>query len=134
DVVTPSTNIKTEETWQLRQSWAAAGKGTADTRPTSITTMTLSFVDPGAPWAKDARFRQAILYGINRENLVETLQSGLTTVAHYFVMPTDPAYALAERRGVMTYPYDPARSQRLFADAGWTKGTDGMLRNSAGES
>src|SRR5204862_5620276 len=31
------------------------------------------------------------------------------------------------------YGYDTRRAAQLLADAGWTKGADGMLRNAAGE-
>jgi ABC-type transport system substrate-binding protein len=64
--------------------------------------------------------------------LNEALQSGLTRVAHYYVMPEDPLYRLAEQRGVPRYAYDPVAAERLFAEAGWTRGADRLLRNSAG--
>lgn len=135
DVVTQATSIKPEQSSELKRMWASPEKGTVDTRPLSIRGFYMQFQDPNAPWVRDVRFRQAMTYGMSREeNLANNLQYALTTVPHYFVMPTDPAYKLAEQRGLTKYPYDPTRSQRLFAEAGWTKGADGVLRNNAGES
>jgi peptide/nickel transport system substrate-binding protein len=73
-----------------------------------------------------------MLYSIDRQKLVDTVQLGFSQVAVFPGFPDDPVYRLAEQQSYPRYAYDPTRAQQLFADAGWTKGQDGLLRNSAG--
>jgi peptide/nickel transport system substrate-binding protein len=132
DVSPPGTTMKPEQLLEVRRQWGPEG-GQVFTAPTDIRTMTIN-TRRDMPWAQDVRFRQAMLHSLNREQLVDALQSGMTDIAWYLNFPSDPIYKLADQRGLAKYPYDPATAQRLFAQAGWTKGPDGMLRNSAGEA
>jgi peptide/nickel transport system substrate-binding protein len=126
--------MKPEQVVELRRTWAAQGQGRAFTYPTSMKVLALNFRDPNAPWVRDVQFRRAMEYGLNRDSYVNDLQFGLTYPADYFVMFDDPLIQLAEQRGVVKYPYDPARSAQLFAQAGWTLGSDKLLHDSAGET
>jgi peptide/nickel transport system substrate-binding protein len=69
----------------------------------------------------------------DREVFVEALQSNLTTSAHTNITREDPAYRILEQKGLPTYPYDLAQAERLFADAGWTRGPDRGFQNAAGQ-
>jgi peptide/nickel transport system substrate-binding protein len=95
--------------------------------------------DPTAPWVGDESntlalgVRQAIMNLTDRQTMADTFDPGGPGVAHLFVPPTDPVYKLVEAKGLAKYPYDPTRAAQLLANAGWTKGSDGMLRNSAGQ-
>src|SRR3989442_9883882 len=40
---------------------------------------------------------------------------------------------MLEQMGVQKYQFDPAQSQRLLADAGWTRAADGNYRNPSGQ-
>jgi len=133
DVSPPGTTIKPEQLKEIKRQWDPIGGGHVFTAPTDIRTMSLNFRNRGA-WAQDVRFRQAMLRSLDRDQLVEVLQSGFTDVAYFLGFPEDALYKLAEQRGLPKYPYDPAGAQRLFAEIGWTKGADGLLRNSAGET
>src|SRR5207244_2983566 len=42
--------------------------------------------------------------------------------------PSDPRYPEAEPY-ITRYPYDPQRALALFAEMGWTRSADGLLRN-----
>jgi peptide/nickel transport system substrate-binding protein len=75
-----------------------------------------------------------MLRSLNRDQLVEVLQSGFTDVAYFLGFPEDALYKLAEQRNLPKYPFDPDGAQRQFAEIGWTKGTDGLLHNAAGET
>lgn len=122
-----------EQIHAMRGQWA--GKGQAYTEPNSIRDIRLNWRYPDKPWVKDLKFRQAMAQGINKkENLAGTLHYGLTEPGEYFVLTSDPLHPLLEQRGAIKYPYDPTRAQRLFNEAGWTKGPDGLLRNPAGET
>ena len=74
-----------------------------------------------------------MLYALDRDTFVETLLSGLTGRADFFLHPDEPAYRLAEQRGLNRFLFDPTRAERLLAEAGWTRGPDRMFRNSAGQ-
>ncbi len=95
--------------------------------------------DPTAPWVGDANnasalaVRQAMMHMLDRQLMADTFDPGGPGVAHIFIAPSDPVYKLVETRGLAKYPYDPARAAQLMANAGLTKGPDGMLRNSAGQ-
>src|SRR5581483_1442625 len=80
----------------------------------------------------DARVRRAAHYAIDRTSIVDAIYAGRAPVAYYWLSPRDPSYAAVER-AVPKYDYDPGRAEALVREAGWTKGTDGRLRNGAGQ-
>ncbi len=74
--------------------------------------------------------RQALLYGLNRENLIEQVYQGKQIVADTIVNPLDWCYD----PNVKKYPYDPAKAAALLDDAGWKMGADGKRVNAQGKS
>ncbi len=134
DVAPLASMLKPDQVVEIRRSWAASDGGVAYTYPNAVRTLWIQWRDPAAPWVQDLRFRQGMLHALNRDALNDALQFGLTSIAHYYVMPEDPIHRLAEQRGLPRYTYDPARAERLFAEAGWTRGPDRLLRNSAGQT
>jgi peptide/nickel transport system substrate-binding protein len=80
----------------------------------------------------DLRVRRALLHAIDRQSLVEGLYAGRAPVQHMWLAPDDPAFAAADR-AAMKYPYEPARTEALLAEAGWIKGPDGIARNAEGQ-
>jgi len=63
----------------------------------------------------DVRVRQAVMYGIDRQVVMDTANSGYGLLIGSMVPPTDPWYDadLAE-----LYPYDPDKAMDLLNDAG----------------
>ncbi|MSQ23907.1 MAG: peptide ABC transporter substrate-binding protein [Chloroflexi bacterium] len=98
-----------------------------------VRTLNVNFQIADRPWAQDLRVRQALLYGLNRQQLVDVLQEGKTQIAYFNAFPEFPVYKLAEQRGLPKYEYDLNKAQQLLTAAGWTKGTDGILHNSTGQ-
>ena len=82
------------------------------------------------PILADVRVRRALLLGMDRQGIADTLLGGRVPVADTFVSPLQDGYA---REGVPTYPYDPAQAVALLAEAGWAPGADGICRNAVGE-
>ncbi|AFZ66684.1 peptide ABC transporter substrate-binding protein [Deinococcus peraridilitoris] len=72
----------------------------------------------------DKRIRQALLMSINRDSLVQQLYQGKQPVSHSFVSTLSSLY----KQDVQKYPYNPDRAKQLFAAAGWTPGSDGILQ------
>jgi len=80
------------------------------------------------PVLADPRVRKALLMAIDRETMVQKLFEGKQPVAATWVNPLEVNYS----RDVPTYPYDPKKAKALLAEAGWTPGSDGICRNTAG--
>ncbi len=90
------------------------------------------FVNPNPPIMTDLRFRRALMHAMNRQEMVDTIQSGYGGVNHSIVDPSDPDFQDAERR-VTKYEYDPAKAIEMIGALGFTRGSDGMFRSSANE-
>ena len=88
--------------------------------------------DPSNPWFRDVRIRQALLHAIDRDKIVQTLFSGKVQPAHFMMSPKDAAFKEAEVRAVK-YEFNPNKARKLFSEAGWESGPDGILRNAKGE-
>lgn len=82
------------------------------------------------PPVRDLRVRRALVHGIDRELIVNTILDGLAPVVHGPIQPT--SWAFTDR--VRTYAYDPATAKRLLEEAGW-RDTDGDgVRDQDGEA
>jgi len=132
DVDMVPNNMEASQAAVLRQQWEAAGRGTVVAVPTRLRQMQLQYRDPTAPWTSDVRVRQAMLHLLDRQGLVDSVVSGMSTIGHTALLPNDPAYALLERRGLPVFPHDRAQAERLLDTAGWPRGADGIRRNAAG--
>lgn len=64
------------------------------------------------------RFRQGLLYALNREALVNDVLQGQALVAQTPLLPGTWAYTTT---GVITYTYAPDRALARFKEAGWTR-------------
>ncbi len=81
------------------------------------------------PKFKDKRVRQALLYAIDRQAMVDALFQGKQPVAASYLPPKHYGYDSAAPK----YAFSPDRARQLFTEAGWTPGPDGLLRNAQGE-
>ncbi len=80
-------------------------------------------------WLKDKRVRQAIAQSINRDELSTKLFYGKQPVAHTWLPERHEGF----NPNVKKYAYDPARARQLLAEAGFTMGPDGIMRDSKGQ-
>ena len=81
-------------------------------------------------WLKDKRVRQAIAHALNRTALAEiSCAGGRQPVAHSWISPNHPA----AHPSIKKYGYDVARARSLLAEAGFTPGPDGILRDGGGK-
>lgn len=125
-------NMEPAQASILKQQWEAAGRGTVNPVPTRLRQVQMQYRDPTAPWASDVRVRQGMLHLLDRQALVDTIVSGMSTVGDTALLPSDPAYALLQQRGLPRFPFDRAQGERLLDAAGWPRGADGTRRNAAG--
>ncbi|MBN1262253.1 MAG: peptide ABC transporter substrate-binding protein [Anaerolineae bacterium] len=74
--------------------------------------------------------RQALLYGLDRQALIDTVLMGQALAPATPVLPGTWAYVTEE---VPEYVYDPNRAATLLAEAGWSRDTlTGTLKNAGG--
>lgn len=74
------------------------------------------------PLFQDVRVRQAMMYALDRESIIENALLGEGTLALHPINPILDAF----NDDVMTYPYDPERAGQLLDEAGWEVGSDGV--------
>ncbi|MFT4901219.1 MAG: peptide/nickel transport system substrate-binding protein [Lentimonas sp.] len=79
-------------------------------------------------WFADARFRQAISYGINREGIIRGVYFNRADILHGYVSPKRKFWY---NDAIRKYAYLPDRSRALFAEMGFQY-REGQLFDGAG--
>ena len=77
------------------------------------------------PLFQDKRVRQALMYGLDRKLIVDTILEGLPPLA---TGPLPKAMGEFYDPDLKPYPYDPGKAKALLAEAGWRPGPDGILQ------
>jgi peptide/nickel transport system substrate-binding protein len=87
-------------------------------------------LSPTAVGLADKRVRQALAYGIDMDAVIKAVVFGEATknLAHHVAVQWAYPTTTLEQ-----YKYDKGKADQLLKDAGWTKGSDGMLANAAGK-
>ncbi|MBM2812394.1 MAG: hypothetical protein HW416_3153 [Chloroflexi bacterium] len=114
---------------QVRDRW---GEGRLEPVLTNWIVVFPQFISPKPPIVTNLEFRRALMYAIDRQAQVDTLQYGLSSPAQSFLYPDQADYRDIEAR-VMRYPYDPGRAVRSIEGLGYQKGADGSFRDAAGQ-
>ena len=76
------------------------------------------------PQLSDVRVRQALMYSLPRQAYVDIMLGPLGSVG---LAPISPASWAFPDSGMNDYALDLAKAEELFAEAGWVKGSDGVL-------
>ena len=125
--------IRVEEGVILKEQLEPRGEGLVVTPPEGgIRVTDFQWREPLIPPARDVRVRRAMSHAVDRDLMNETLQFGLVQPAYMVLAPGNAAFGPAEA-AVTRYPYDVNRATQLLTEAGWTRGTDGILRNASGD-
>lgn len=74
------------------------------------------------PLLSDIRVRQALIAGVDRKHILNTLFSDSYLLATSSLAATAAGYR--EQKGA--YEYNPERARRLLEEAGWAEGPDGV--------
>lgn len=80
------------------------------------------------PFFQEVAVRQALLYALDRQALVDTVQDGQGVVAHTPILPGSWAYDPE----VKQYAYDPDAARRLLDEAGWIDSDEDGVRDRDG--
>jgi len=89
-------------------------------------------IDPQPRMVLNPQFRKALLHAVDRQQLVDTLMLGLLPVADSVFSPGTAEYE-ATQGSVVRYTYDSRLASRMLEELGFTRGADGMLRDSSGQ-
>ncbi len=130
--VTVIPNISIDQAITVKQQWDRSGAGQVAMIP-GFGWDWIALNTQKDPRLADARLRQALLTAINRKEMVESLFKGLNPVADSWLAPRHSLVTIQVRANMIKYPYSPQRAAELFAQAGWRKGSDGVLINDRGE-
>jgi peptide/nickel transport system substrate-binding protein len=118
-----------EQVLTVREQWQ---DGTVEVAPRSWIVIHPQFMNPSPSVIADVQFRRALMHATDRQSLMDSLQGGLTGVAHVFLSPTEPEYRDVESV-VQRYEYDPRRAAQLIEGLGYAKGPDGTYRDAANQ-
>jgi len=129
--VTLGRSLAGEQATQVRDQWR--GEGRMDLSYENWIALYPQFINSNPAVVADVRFRKALQHGLNRQQIVDALQPGLTTVSDSYMTPNQSDYKEIEERNVVRYPYDVARAAQMIEGIGYTKGPDGFYRDSAGQ-
>lgn len=91
------------------------------------------FHNPASPLVADVRLRRALLHAIDRQEIVDSVTHGLVPIAHSFVHPSESIAQVTES-SIVRYELDLRRSTQLIEEMGFTRGPDGMYRDSGGRT
>lgn len=81
---------------------------------------------------KDVKVRQAIMYAIDRQSILDNIVEGRGSVVNAPLLPSSWAYP--EESELEQYKYDVEKAKSLLKEAGWEdKDGDGIVENANGE-
>lgn len=90
--------------------------------------MTLVFFNLSKPQFQDKRVRQALLYGMDRQKIIDEILQGQGILGEGPILPNSWAFDPA----IKEYPFDPLRAAALLDEAGWKDtNKDGVRENGA---
>jgi peptide/nickel transport system substrate-binding protein len=127
--VTVGKSVTHEQTVEINQQWS---DGRSHSRPSNTIKLWPQFMDPGHPLILNVQFRKALMHAINRHEMVETIMSGQSQVAHSELMAGEEYYPEGEAQ-IVRYDYDPRRAERMIEALGYAKDTEGMFVNAQGD-
>ena len=122
-----------EQASDLGNRWKADAGGVMFLKPSNIRILVPQYrpAYQTEPANLDPRVRAALYHALDREELAEGLQVGhRETAAWGHLLPSDPLFE-AGKDTFRAYGYDPARAKAILQEAGWTPGSDGILRHAA---
>ncbi|QWG98958.1 ABC transporter substrate-binding protein [Bacillus mycoides] len=72
---------------------------------------------------KDKRVRQAFIYGLERQKVIDTYFQGYASLVNVPITPVSWAYT---EEGINKYEYNLEKAKKLLDEAGWKAGSDGI--------
>lgn len=76
---------------------------------------------------QDIRVRRALLHGIDRQEISDTVFGGAYFVAHAYMTPNHPLWTDAASDVMTFYEYNPEKARELLAEAGFAPDAQGIM-------
>jgi peptide/nickel transport system substrate-binding protein len=121
--------LSLDQALQVKDQWR---EGSFLLRSRSWGPINVQFVNPNPVIVTDFRFRQAMLMAIDRQQLVDTMYHGQSSIAHSFVS-SDTPQGKAVEHAVVRYEFDPRRSIQSIEGLGYRRGGDGFFVDGSGQ-
>jgi peptide/nickel transport system substrate-binding protein len=97
-------------------------------RTSGFTLIYLNQKSPSAPFFQDKKVRQALLYGLDRQKLIDLTLNGQGIVGESVIMPDSWAYDSQ----IKNYPFDLVQAKKLLEEAGWVDADGDGIREKNG--
>jgi peptide/nickel transport system substrate-binding protein len=121
-------SISPEQAANLEETWKEGKPITSPVFGSSVGIF-FQFIDPSPAVLADVRFRRALIHAFNRQDLIDTVLKGRTTIAHALVGGLQQGVDDA----AVKYDFDPRRASQLMEELGYRKGSDGVYQDSQGQ-
>ena len=129
--LTLGNNASLEQALQVKDQWEQQGR--LRTGSSGWQNLNPQFLNPNPAILLDPQFRRALYHAIDRKTMAEQLSYGYSEPADSSIHPGFAEYRYIEPQ-IVRYAYDPRRASQMIEDLGYRKGSDGMFRDSAGQS
>ncbi len=124
--------LSLEQSIQLRDRWPDGRMVTAfSSMQVLYPNLNPAYASPGV--LLDARFRQALLYAMDRQQIVDTVMHGLTTPSLTVLTGIEGSQFREMEAGVVRYDHDPRRAAQMIEGLGYSKGPDGFYQDTAAQ-
>jgi len=97
-------------------------------RLSGYTLILLNLSNPNTPFFQSKEVRQALLYALDRQKIIDQILDGQGLVVHSPIMPDSWAYD----QNIKKYGYDPDQARALLDQAGWVDSDGDGIREKEG--
>jgi len=115
---------------QVRDQWRD-GQLFSDARLSMISAYP-QFLNPDPAILLDAQFRRALLFGVDRREIIESLVAGLGPFGHSIIADNHGEWRDVES-SIVKYDFDPRRAMQMIEGLGYTRAPDGFFRDAANQ-
>ncbi|HZT06331.1 MAG TPA: ABC transporter substrate-binding protein [Chloroflexota bacterium] len=122
-------SLSVDQAIQVRDRWQSGKMDAGDV--SSVVLIYPQFIDPDPAVIGDVRFRAALMAAIDRQEMAESLQAGLTSAADVFLVPGHAEFS-AIQNSIVRHPYDQRQATEAIASLGYARGGDGAFRDGSG--
>jgi peptide/nickel transport system substrate-binding protein len=127
--LTLARTLTSEQGIEVRNQWPA---GVLLSKTAGWYLIHPQFVNPTPPVVLDARLRNAMWSALDRQQMADSIGSGLAPVADVIIGPDEPEYHEVERF-IVRHPYDQRQALSLLEQIGYRAGGGGAVVDAAGQ-
>ncbi|AAK81116.1 peptide/nickel transport system substrate-binding protein [Clostridium acetobutylicum] len=131
-VTSKDTNLQLFQTGEIDSDSFSTDKDTVDQlenlgfaniRISTVSDYGFVYMNNKKPYLKDKNVRQALIYGLDRQKIVDVAYKGYGEVAN---VPTSPLVLSYTTDGINSYKFNPEKAKKLLEDDGWRLNSNGI--------